>query len=44
MLGIQDNPKERSISEHRMNNFASMIQQKAADVLTFLKEEKVMKK
>jgi len=44
MLGLQDNPKERSISEHRMNNFATMIQQKSEDVLTFLKEEKAMKR
>jgi len=37
MLALQDNPKDRPIAEHRMNNFASMIQQKSDDILTFLK-------
>lgn len=37
MLALQDNPKDRSIAEHRMKNFATMIQQKSSDILTFLK-------
>jgi|JI61114BRNA_FD_contig_31_3074665_length_402_multi_2_in_0_out_0_1 hypothetical protein len=38
MLALQDNPKDRPIAEHRMNNFATMIQQKSTDVLKFIKE------
>jgi hypothetical protein len=38
MLAIQDNPKERSISEHRMNNFSLMIQDRAKYVVNFIKE------
>lgn len=44
MLSLKDNPKEKSIAEHRINNFAEMVQQKSKEILTFLKEETVMKK
>lgn len=37
MLSLKDNPKEKSIAEHRINNFAEMIQQKSKEILTFLK-------
>jgi hypothetical protein len=29
MLALEDNPKDRSIAEHRMNNFATMMQDKS---------------
>lgn len=44
MLSLKDNPKEKSIAEHRINNFAEMVQQKSKEILTFLKEETAMKK
>lgn len=44
MLSMQDNPKERSISEHRINNFLDMIQNKAQNLTTFIKEEDALKK
>jgi hypothetical protein len=44
MLAIQDNPKEKAISEHRMNNFSIMIQDRAKYVLSFIKEETALKK
>jgi hypothetical protein len=44
MLALQDNPKERAISEHRMNNFSHMIQDRAKYVLNFIKEESTLKK
>ena len=37
MLALKDNPKERSIAEHRINNFMEIIQQKSKDLLTFIK-------
>lgn len=44
MLAVQDNPKERSISEHRMHNFSLMIQDRAKYVLSFLNEETALKR
>ena len=44
MLALKDNSKEKSIAEHRINNFLLMIQQKSKDVITFLKEEAILKK
>lgn len=44
MLAIQDNPKEKSIAEHRMNNFSSLIQDRARYVLNFIRDEAVLKK
>jgi hypothetical protein len=44
MLAIQDNPKEKAIAEHRMNNFSTMIQDRAKYVLNFIKEEAPLKK
>lgn len=44
MLAIQDNPKEKSVAEHRMNNFSIMIQDRARYVLNFIKEESALKK
>jgi hypothetical protein len=44
MLAIQDNPKERSISEHRMKNFSLMIQDRAKYLLNFFKEEAALKR
>ena len=44
MLALQDNPKERSIAEHRINNFLKMIQERAKGVTTFMKEEQALKK
>ena len=38
MLSLKDNPKEKSIAEHRINNFLEIIQQKSKDLLTFMKE------
>jgi hypothetical protein len=37
MLALQDNPKDRSIAEHRMFNFANIIQQKSNFAQNFLK-------
>jgi hypothetical protein len=37
MLALKDNPKDKSIAEHKINNFLAMIQQKSKDVLSFLK-------
>jgi hypothetical protein len=44
MLAIQDNPKEKAISEHRMNNFSIIIQDRARYVLSFIREETALKK
>lgn len=44
MLALQDNPKERSISEHRIKNFLQMIQERAKTITTFMKEEAQLKK
>lgn len=44
MLALQDNPKERSTSEHRINNFLQMLQDRSKNVLTFIKEEEPLKK
>jgi hypothetical protein len=44
MLAIQDNPKEKAIAEHRMNNFSIMIQDRAKYVLNFIKDEQALKK
>ena len=44
MLAMQDNPKERSICEHRISNFLSMIQQRAQGVDTFTREEAALKR
>ena len=44
MLALQDNPKERSISEHRMNNFLQMVQDRSKNVLAFIKEEESLKR
>lgn len=44
MLAMQDNPKEKAIAEHRMNNFSIMIQDRAKYVLNFIKEEAALKK
>lgn len=38
MLSLQDNPKERSMSEHRIKNFMEMIQTQSKSLLTFIKE------
>ena len=40
MLSIQDNPKEKCTAEHRINNFAIMIQERA----NYVKEETQLKK
>ena len=44
MLALQDNPKEKTMAEHRMNNFSLMIQEKVKYLLTFIREESIMKK
>ena len=44
MLSIQDNPKEKCTAEHRINNFAIMIQERANYVSNFIKEETQLKK
>ena len=44
MLTIQDNPKEKCIGEHRINNFATMLQERAGYVLDFIKEEGQLKR
>ena len=43
-LAMQDNPKERSISEHRIQNFMTIIQNKSSNVLAFIQEENALKK
>lgn len=37
MLAIQDNPKEKAIAEHRIDNFLTMIQERSKSALTFIK-------
>ncbi len=44
MLAVQDNPKEKAISEHRVLNFATMLQQRAKAVTTFMQEESALKR
>lgn len=44
MLAMQDNPKERSISEHRIKNFVAIIQNRSQHLLSFIKEESALKK
>ena len=44
MLALKDNPKDKSIAENRIYNFAEMIQQKSKDAIAFFKEETAMKK
>jgi hypothetical protein len=44
MLAVQDNPKDRSIADHRINNFTSTIQQRASYALSFIKEETALKR
>lgn len=44
MLAVQDNPKDRSIADHRINNFATMIQQRSNYVINFIRDEAALKK
>ena len=44
MLALQDNPKEKSMSEHRINNFIDMIQTQSKSLLAFMHEETALKK
>lgn len=44
MLSLQDNPKEKTISEHKIHNFAAMVQEKSKDALSFLKEETAIRR
>jgi len=44
MLALQDNPKEKSIAEHRINNFSIMIQERTRNVLNFINDETALKK
>lgn len=41
---MNDNPKERAICEHRITNFATLIQEKSKNVLAFIREETALKK
>lgn len=43
-LAMQDNPKERAISEHRIHNFLTLIQNQSKTILSFVKEETALKK
>jgi splicing factor 3A subunit 3 len=44
MLALKDNPKEKSMLEHQIANFTTMIQQKSQQVLGLLREESAMRK
>jgi len=44
MLAVQDNPKDRSTADHRINNFTSMIQQRSNYVLNFIRDETTLKR
>jgi hypothetical protein len=44
MLIVQDNPKDKAISEHRINNFSEMIGEKSQYIINFLKDEQNLKK
>jgi hypothetical protein len=44
MLALQDNPKERSVSEHRIKNFLHMIQERARNVSSFMREEEQLRR
>ena len=44
MLSMQDNPKERAISEHRVKNFVEMARERAKHVVNFMKEEEGLKR
>ena len=43
MLAVQDNPKEKSTSEHRIQNYSTLLQERVKSVTTFLDEENHLK-
>jgi hypothetical protein len=44
MLALQDNPKEKSIAEHRIHNFTTMAKERSNYVLNFMRDESGLKK